>query len=241
MKKVFFLTMAFLVLSFDLAFAQWPWWWSGNIKEDDKLVILDIYNNSDSKAQNYVFVNENGRIIKKEKGDTIIASQNILWNDFDGAVQFRNDRTKAPVTYCSEEAKKLKMKKKRSLLDYVFSRFEAKVLVRGVKGDNDMVDTMKSLLSATWYMCFGEVCIPSVLPQSADENKLYYARLLDGRAAISLDYDDETKEIVITKEKLRSLGIGELKNGDTIKLVIDYSDGKKKDCLSTCFTIVYEN
>lgn len=111
MKKVFFLTMAFLVLSFDLAFAQCPWW-SGNIKEDDKLVILDIYNNSDSKAQNYVSVNENGRIINKEKGDTIIASQNILWNDFDGAVQFRNDRTKAPVTYCSEEAKKLKMKKK---------------------------------------------------------------------------------------------------------------------------------
>lgn len=236
MKKVFFLTMTFLVLSFDLAFAQWSEW-SGIIKEGDKLVILGIYNNSDSKVQNYVSVNENGRIINKEKGDTIIASQNILWNDFDGAVQFRNVRTKAPVTYCSEEVKETE--KKRSLLDYVFSRYEAKVL--GVKGDNDMVDTMKSLLSATWYMCFGEVCIPSVLPQSADENKLYYARLLDGRAAISLDYDEKTNEIVITKEKLRSLGIGELKNGDTIKLVIDYSDGKKKDCLSTCFTIVYEN
>ena len=234
MKKVFFLTMAFLVLSFDLAFAQW---YGDTVKEDDKLVILDIYNNSDSKTQNYISVNENGRIINKVKNDTIIASQNILWNDFDGAVQFRNVRTAAPVTYCSKEAKEIG--KKRSLLDYVISRY--KVKVRGVKGDNDMVDTMKSLLSATWYMCFGEVCIPSVLPQSADENKLYYARLLDGRAAISLDYDDETKEIVITKEKLRSLGIGELKNGDTIKLVIDYSDGKKKDCLSTCFTIVYEN
>lgn len=236
MKKVFFLTTAFLVLSFDLAFAQW----SGIIREDDKLVILDIYNNSDSKAQNYISVNENGRIINKVKNDTIIASQNILWNDFDGAVQFRNVRTSALVTYCSKEAKKIE--KTRSLLDYVFSLFNSKV--RGVKGDNDMVDKMKSLLSATWYMCFGEVCIPSVLPQSADENKLYYARLLDGRAAISLDYDDIddiTNEIVITKEKLRSLGIGELKNGDTIKLVIDYSDGKKKDCLSTCFTIVYEN
>lgn len=238
MKKVFFLTMAFLVLSFDLAFAQWSGW-SGIIKEGDKLVILEIYNNSDSKVQNYVSVNENGRIINKVKNDTIIASQNILWNDFDGAVQFRNDRTSAPVTYCSEEAKKIKNEKKRSLLDYVLSRYEDKVL--GVKGDKDMVDKMKSLLSATWYMCFGEVCIPSELPQSADENKLYYARLLDGRAAISLDYDDRTNEIVITKEKLRSLGIGELKNGDTIKLVIDYSDGKKKDCLSTCFTIVYEN
>lgn len=233
MKKVFFLTMAFLVLSFDLAFAQW----SGIIKEDDKLVILGIYNNSDSKVQNYISVNENGRIINKVKGETIIASQNILWDDFDGAVQFRNDRTKTPVTYCSKEAKKIE--KTRSLLDYVFSLFNSKV--RGVKGDNGMVDTMMSLLSATWYMCFGEVCIPSVLPQSADENKLYYARLLDGREAISLDYDDRTNEIVITKEKLRSLGIGELKNGDTIKLVIDYSDGKKKDCLSTCFTIVYEN
>mgnify|MGYP004473776157 CR=1 FL=1 len=233
MKKVFFLTMAFLVLSLDLAFAQW----SGIIKEDDKLVILDIYNNSDSKVQNCISVNENGRIISKVKNDTIVASQNILWNDFDGAVQFRNVRTKAPVTYCSKEAKKIE--KTRSLLDYVFSLFNSKV--RGVKGDNGMVDKMMSLLSATWYMCFGEVCIPSELPQSADENKLYYARLLDGRAAISLDYDDRTNEIVITKEKLRSLGIGELKNGDNIKLVIDYSDGKKKDCLSTCFTIVYEN
>lgn len=234
MKKVFFLTMTFLVLSLDLAFAQQQW--SDIIKKDDKLVILGIYNNS--KVQNYIFVNENGRKIKKVRNDTIIASQNILWDDFDGAVQFRNVRTAAPVTYCSKEAKKIE-KTRSSFLDYVFSLFNSKV--RGVKGDNDMVDTMKSLLSATWYMCFGEVCIPSVLPQSADENKLYYARLLDGRAAISLDYDDETKEIVITKEKLRSLGIGELKNGDTIKLVIDYSDGKKKDCLSTCFTIVYEN
>lgn len=236
MKKVFFLTMAFLVLSFELAFAQWSGKWSDNIKKDDKLVILDIYNNNDSKVQNYISVNENGRIINKVKNDTIIASQNILWNDFDGAVKFRNVRTSAPVTYCSEEAKTIE---KTTLWDYVFSKFKAKV--RSVKGDNDMEDTMKSLLSATWYMCFGEVCIPSVLPQSADENKLYYARLLDGRAAISLDYDDRTNEIVITKEKLRSLGISELKNGDTIKLVIDYSDGKKKDCLSTCFTIVYEN
>lgn len=232
--------MAFLVLSLDLAFAQQhQQQWSGIIKKDDKLVILGIYNNS--KVQNYISVNENGRIINKVKNDTIIASQNILWDDFDGAVQFRNVRTAAPVTYCSKEAKKIE-KTKSSLLDYVFSLFNSKV--RGVKGDNDMVDTMMSLLSATWYMCFGEVCIPSVLPQSADENKLYYERLLDGRAAISLDYDDIddiTNEIVITKEKLRSLGIGELKNGDTIKLVIDYSDGKKKDCLSTCFTIVYEN
>ena len=96
--------MAFLVLSFDLAFAQW---YGDTVKEDDKLVILDIYNNSDSKAQNYISVNENGRIINKVKNDTIIASQNILWNDFDGAVQFRNVRTAAPVTYCSKEAKEI--------------------------------------------------------------------------------------------------------------------------------------
>lgn len=238
MKKVFFLTMAFLVLSFDLAFAQWPGW-LGIVKEDDKLVILEIYNNSDSKVQNYVSVNENGRIINKEKGDTIIASQNILWNDFDGAVQFRNDRTKAPVTYCSEEAKKIENEKKRSLFDYVFSRFEAKVLA--VKGDKDMVDTMKSLLSATWYMCFGEVCIPSALLQSNREHRYYLAEPVGGGKQVPLSYDDKTNEIIITKEKFQSMGIGNLKKGDAVVLRIDYSDGKTVYCLSNSLRIVYEN
>lgn len=228
--------MAFLVLSFDLAFAQCPWW-SGNIKEDDKLVILDIYNNSDSKAQNYISVNENGRIINKVKNDTIIASQNILWNDFDGAVQFRNVRTAAPVTYCSKEAKEIG--KKRSLLDYVISRY--KVKVRGVKGDNDMVDTMMSLLSATWYMCFGEVCIPSVLLQSNREHRYYLAEPVGGGKQVPLSYDKETNEIIITKEKFQSMGIGNLKKGDAVVLRIDYSDGKMVYCLSNSLRIVYEN
>lgn len=230
MKKVFFLTMVFLVLSLDFAFAQW----SGVIRADDKLVILEIYN-SDSK--NYISVNENGRIINKGKGETIIASQNILWDNFDGAVQFRNVRTSAPVTYCSEEAKKFEAP--RSLLDYVFSLFNSKI--RGVKGDDDKVDTMKNLLSATWYMYFGEVCIPSTLPQSPDEKKLYYARPLEGGNTISLDYDDTTNEIIITAKKLHSMGIGKIKTGDAINLVVDYSDGKKMICLSTCLTVVYEN
>lgn len=233
MKKVFFLTMAFLVLSFDLAFAQW----SGIIKEDDKLVILGIYNNSDSKVQNYISVNENGRIINKVKNDTIIASQNILWNDFDGAVQFRNVRTKAPVTYCSKEAKKIE--KTRSLLDYVFSLFNSKV--RGVKGDNGMVDTMMSLLSATWYMCFGEVCIPSVLLQSNREHRYYLAEPVGGGKQVLLSYDDKTNEIIITKEKFQSMGIGNLKKGDAVVLRIDYSDGKTVYCLSNSLRIVYEN
>lgn len=233
MKKVFFLTTAFLVLSFDLAFAQW----SGIIREDDKLVILDIYNNSDSKAQNYISVNENGRIINKVKNDTIIASQNILWNDFDGAVQFRNVRTSAPVTYCSKEAKKIE--KTRSLLDYVFSLFNSKV--RGVKGDNDMVDTMMSLLSATWYMCFGEVCIPSVLLQSNREHRYYLAEPVGGGKQVPLSYDKETNEIIITKEKFQSMGIGNLKKGDAVVLRIDYSDGKMVYCLSNSLRIVYEN
>lgn len=233
MKKVFFLTMAFLVLSFDLAFAQW----SGIIKEDDKLVILGIYNNSDSKVQNYISVNENGRIINKVKNDTIIASQNILWNDFDGAVQFRNVRTKAPVTYCEKEAKKIE--KTRSLLDYVFSLFNSKV--RGVKGDNGMVDTMMSLLSATWYMCFGEVCIPSVLLQSNREHRYYLAEPVGGGKQVLLSYDDKTNEIIITKEKFQSMGIGNLKKGDAVVLRIDYSDGKTVYCLSNSLRIVYEN
>lgn len=233
MKKVFFLTMAFLVLSFDLAFAQW----SGIIKEDDKLVILGIYNNSDSKVQNYISVNENGRIINKVKNDTIIASQNILWNDFDGAVQFRNVRTKAPVTYCSKEAKKIE--KTRSLLDYVFSLFNSKV--RGVKGDNGMVDTMMSLLSATWYMCFGEVCIPSVLLQSNREHRYYLAEPVGGGKQVPLSYDDKTNEIIITKEKFQSMGIGNLNKGDAVVLRIDYSDGKTVYCLSNSLRIVYEN
>lgn len=233
MKKVFFLTMAFLVLSFDLAFAQW----SGIIKEDDKLVILGIYNNSDSKVQNYISVNENGRIINKVKGETIIASQNILWDDFDGAVQFRNERTKAPVTYCSKEAKKIE--KTRSLLDYVFSLFNSKV--RGVKGDNGMVDTMMSLLSATWYMCFGEVCIPSVLLQSNREHRYYLAEPVGGGKQVLLPYDDKTNEIIITKEKFQSMGIGNLKKGDAVVLRIDYSDGKTVYCLSNSLRIVYEN
>lgn len=233
MKKVFFLTMAFLVLSFDLAFAQW----SGIIKEDDKLVILGIYNNSDSKVQNYISVNENGRIINKVKGETIIASQNILWDDFDGAVQFRNERTKAPVTYCSKEAKKIE--KTRSLLDYVFSLFNSKV--RGVKGDNGMVDTMMSLLSATWYMCFGEVCIPSVLLQSNREHRYYLAEPVGGGKQVPLSYDDKTNEIIITKEKFQSMGIGNLKKGDAVVLRIDYSDGKTVYCLSNSLRIVYEN
>lgn len=233
MKKVFFLTMAFLVLSFDLAFAQW----SGIIKEDDKLVILGIYNNSDSKVQNYISVNENGRIINKVKGETIIASQNILWDDFDGAVQFRNERTKAPVTYCSKEAKKIE--KTRSLLDYVFSLFNSKV--RGVKGDNGMVDTMMSLLSATWYMCFGEVCIPSVLLQSNREHRYYLAEPVGGGKQVLLSYDDKTNEIIITKEKFQSMGIGNLKKGDAVVLRIDYSDGKTVYCLSNSLRIVYEN
>lgn len=233
MKKVFFLTMAFLVLSFDLAFAQW----SGIIKEDDKLVILGIYNNSDSKVQNYISVNENGRIINKVKNDTIIASQNILWNDFDGAVQFRNVRTAAPVTYCSKEAKKIE--KTRSLLDYVFSLFNSKV--RGVKGDNGMVDTMMSLLSATWYMCFGEVCIPSVLLQSNREHRYYLAEPVGGGKQVLLSYDDKTNEIIITKEKFQSMGIGNLKKGDAVVLRIDYSDGKTVYCLSNSLRIVYEN
>lgn len=233
MKKVFFLTMAFLVLSFDLAFAQW----SGIIKEDDKLVILGIYNNSDSKVQNYISVNENGRIINKVKNDTIIASQNILWNDFDGAVQFRNVRTAAPVTYCSKEAKKIE--KTRSLLDYVFSLFNSKV--RGVKGDNGMVDTMMSLLSATWYMCFGEVCIPSVLLQSNREHRYYLAEPVGGGKQVLLSYDDKTNEIIITKEKFQSMGIGNLKKGDAVVLRIDYSDGKTIYCLSNSLRIVYEN
>lgn len=235
MKKVFFLTMAFLVLSFDLAFAQWSGW-SRIIKEGDKLVILEIYNNSDSKVQNYVSVNENGRIIKKEKGDTIIASQNILWNDFDGAVQFRNDRTKAPVTYCSEEAKEIE---KTTLWDYVFSKFKAKV--RSVKGDNDMEDTMKSLLSATWYMCFGEVCIPSALLQSNREHRYYLAEPVGGGKQVPLSYDNETNEIIITKERFQSMGIGNLKKGDVVVLRIDYSDGKMVYCLSNSLRIVYEN
>lgn len=234
MKKVFFLTMAFLVLSFDLAFAQW---YGDTVKEDDKLVILDIYNNSDSKAQNYISVNENGRIINKVKNDTIIASQNILWNDFDGAVQFRNVRTAAPVTYCSKEAKEIG--KKRSLLDYVISRY--KVKVRGVKGDNDMVDTMMSLLSATWYMCFGEVCIPSVLLQSNREHRYYLAEPVGGGKQVPLSYDKETNEIIITKEKFQSMGIGNLKKGDAVVLRIDYSDGKMVYCLSNSLRIVYEN
>lgn len=225
--------MAFLVLSFDLAFAQW----SGIIKEDDKLVILGIYNNSDSKVQNYISVNENGRIINKVKGETIIASQNILWDDFDGAVQFRNDRTKAPVTYCSKEAKKIE--KTRSLLDYVFSLFNSKV--RGVKGDNGMVDTMMSLLSATWYMCFGEVCIPSVLLQSNREHRYYLAEPVGGGKQVPLSYDDRTNEIIITKEKFQSMGIGNLKKGDAVVLRIDYSDGKTVYCLSNSLRIVYEN
>lgn len=225
--------MAFLVLSFDLAFAQW----SGIIKEDDKLVILGIYNNSDSKVQNYISVNENGRIINKVKNDTIIASQNILWNDFDGAVQFRNVRTKAPVTYCSKEAKKIE--KTRSLLDYVFSLFNSKV--RGVKGDNGMVDTMMSLLSATWYMCFGEVCIPSVLLQSNREHRYYLAEPVGGGKQVLLSYDDKTNEIIITKEKFQSMGIGNLKKGDAVVLRIDYSDGKTVYCLSNSLRIVYEN
>lgn len=225
--------MAFLVLSFDLAFAQW----SGIIKEDDKLVILGIYNNSDSKVQNYISVNENGRIINKVKGETIIASQNILWDDFDGAVQFRNERTKAPVTYCSKEAKKIE--KTRSLLDYVFSLFNSKV--RGVKGDNGMVDTMMSLLSATWYMCFGEVCIPSVLLQSNREHRYYLAEPVGGGKQVLLPYDDKTNEIIITKEKFQSMGIGNLKKGDAVVLRIDYSDGKTVYCLSNSLRIVYEN
>lgn len=233
MKKVFFLTMAFLVLSFDLAFAQW----SGIIKEDDKLVILGIYNNSDSKVQNYISVNENGRIINKVKGETIIASQNILWDDFDGAVQFRNVRTAAPVTYCSKEAKKIE--KTRSLLDYVFSLFNSKV--RGVKGDNGVVDTMMSLLSATWYMCFGEVCIPSVLLQSSREHRYYLAEPVGGGKQVPLSYDKETNEIIITKEKFQSMGIGNLKKGDAVVLRIDYSDGKTVYCLSNSLRIVYEN
>lgn len=233
MKKVFFLTMAFLVLSFDLAFAQW----SGIIKEDDKLVILDIYNNSDSKVQNCISVNENGRIISKVKNDTIIASQNILWNDFDGAVQFRNVRTKAPVTYCSKEAKKIE--KTRSLLDYVFSLFNSKV--RGVKGDNGMVDKMMSLLSATWYMCFGEVCIPSALLQSNREHRYYLAEPVGGGKQVPLPYDDRTNEIIITKEKFQSMGIGNLKKGDVVVLRIDYSDGKMVYCLSNSLRIIYEN
>lgn len=233
MKKVFFLTMAFLVLSLDLAFAQW----SGIIKEDDKLVILGIYNNSDSKVQNYISVNENGRIINKVKGETIIASQNILWDDFDGAVQFRNVRTAAPVTYCSKEAKKIE--KTRSLLDYVFSLFNSKV--RGVKGDNGMVDTMMSLLSATWYMCFGEVCIPSVLLQSSREHRYYLAEPVGGGKQVPLSYDDKTNEIIITKEKFQSMGIGNLKKGDAVVLRIDYSDGKTVYCLSNSLRIVYEN
>lgn len=226
--------MAFLVLSFDLAFAQW---YGDTVKEDDKLVILDIYNNSDSKAQNYISVNENGRIINKVKNDTIIASQNILWNDFDGAVQFRNVRTAAPVTYCSKEAKEIG--KKRSLLDYVISRY--KVKVRGVKGDNDMVDTMMSLLSATWYMCFGEVCIPSVLLQSNREHRYYLAEPVGGGKQVPLSYDKETNEIIITKEKFQSMGIGNLKKGDAVVLRIDYSDGKMVYCLSNSLRIVYEN
>ena len=226
--------MAFLVLSFELAFAQW---YGGTVKEDDKLVILDIYNNSDSKAQNYISVNENGRIINKVKNDTIIASQNILWNDFDGAVQFRNVRTAAPVTYCSKEAEK--NEKERSLLDYVISRFKAKV--RGVKGDNDMVDTMKSLLSATWYMCFGEVCIPSALLQSNREHRYYLAEPVGGGKQVPLSYDNETNEIIITKEKFQSMGIGNLKKGDAVVLRIDYSDGEMVYCLSNSLKIVYEN
>ena len=225
--------MAFLVLSLDLAFAQW----SRIIKEGDKLVILGIYNNSDSKAQNYISVNENGRIINKVKNDTIIASQNILWNDFDGAVQFRNVRTSAPVTYCSKEAKKIE--KTRSLLDYVFSLFNSKV--RGVKGDNGMVDTMMSLLSATWYMCFGEVCIPSVLLQSNREHRYYLAEPVGGGKQVPLSYDDKTNEIIITKEKFQSMGIGNLKKGDAVVLRIDYSDGKTVYCLSNSLRIVYEN
>lgn len=228
--------MAFLVLSFDLAFAQWSGW-SRIIKEGDKLVILGIYNNSDSKAQNYISVNENGRIINKVKNDTIIASQNILWNDFDGAVQFRNVRTSAPVTYCSKEAKKIE--KTRSLLDYVFSLFNSKV--RGVKGDNGMVDTMMSLLSATWYMCFGEVCIPSVLLQSNREHRYYLAEPVGGGKQVPLSYDDKTNEIIITKEKFQSMGIGNLKKGDAVVLRIDYSDGKTVYCLSNSLRIVYEN
>ena len=233
MKKVFFLTMAFLVLSLDLAFAQW----SRIIKEGDILVILGIYNNSDSKAQNYISVNENGRIINKVKNDTIIASQNILWNDFDGAVQFRNVRTAAPVTYCSKEARKIE--KTRSLLDYVFSLFNSKV--RGVKGENGMVDTMMSLLSATWYMCFGEVCIPSVLLQSNREHRYYLAEPVGGGKQVPLSYDKETNEIIITKEKFQSMGIGNLKKGDAVVLRIDYSDGKMVYCLSNSLRIVYEN
>ena len=225
--------MAFLVLSLDLAFAQW----SGIIKEDDKLVILGIYNNSDSKVHNYISVNENGRIINKVKGETIIASQNILWDDFDGAVQFRNVRTAAPVTYCSKEAKKIE--KTRSLLDYVFSLFNSKV--RGVKGDNGVVDTMMSLLSATWYMCFGEICIPSVLLQSSREHRYYLAEPVGGGKQVPLSYDKETNEIIITKEKFQSMGIGNLKKGDAVVLRIDYSDGKTVYCLSNSLRIVYEN
>lgn len=124
-------------------------------------------------------------------------------------------------------------------MDYVISRY--KVKVRGVKGDNDMVDTMMSLLSATWYMCFGEVCIPSVLLQSNREHRYYLAEPVGGGKQVPLSYDKETNEIIITKEKFQSMGIGNLKKGDAVVLRIDYSDGKMVYCLSNSLRIVYEN
>ena len=124
-------------------------------------------------------------------------------------------------------------------MDYVFSLFNSKV--RGVKGENGMVDTMMSLLSATWYMCFGEVCIPSVLLQSNREHRYYLAEPVGGGKQVPLSYDKETNEIIITKEKFQSMGIGNLKKGDAVVLRIDYSDGKMVYCLSNSLRIVYEN
>ena len=225
--------MAFLVLSFNFTFAQWS---GGIIKEGDELVILEIY---DSKGRNFISVDDNGRRVKKVKGETVIASQKILWENIDGAVRFRNERTSAPVTYCSKEAERIKGP--RSLWDYVCSLFNSKT--RGVKGDDDKVDTMKSLLSATWYMYFGEVCIPSVLPQSNREHRYYLAEplALDGGRQIPLAYDDKTNEIIITKENFQSMGLVNLKHGDSVVLRIDYSDGKIVCCLSSSLKVVYEN
>lgn len=182
MKRKTFIIMLVALMSSIFCIAQ------------NKNINIDIYEDDICIIE---YVNTNTGYIRignqeLKKGQRFYVSQTIHWCSDNHSLKVRNVRTGQILGICAKQFKN----EAGSLLSWY---------IRTKKLDSKGYTAMKNLLSQTFYMIDDTIRIQSKLYM--DDNHGYIVRSIPDNIEIILPFDDETNEIVISRQLLKKHGI----------------------------------
>lgn len=172
---------------------------------------------------------------KLKVGGKFTANKKIEWDTYGTkSIKARNLRTGEIIRFCSSNFKSCNAESTLEWYIKYHKTFD--------KGVSSQEEKMTEILSQSHYMIDDTLFINSTLEQNAT-SKFYIARLI-GRNSLSdtpkefpLQFDDETNQIVITSDYLRSQGVDIISAPCTLS--IEYKAGSQRVPITNKMNIEY--